>query len=118
VPRPHPRWDNVRLHGRNYTNWFAENQTVNDRYDYLYSVEEPWVDRIKTVVRHAEDTYVVTHNHKLGKAVVNAFELTAFLSGRPVRAPEQLASRYPVLKQLEQKRVQPGQTSRASGDVA
>src|SRR5262249_34676649 len=26
----------VRLHGRNYKNWFAENSSVADRYDYLY----------------------------------------------------------------------------------
>jgi len=109
----------VRLHGRNYKNWFAENQTVNDRYDYLYSVEElePWVDRINTVARHAEDTYVVTNNHNLGKAVVNAFELTAFVLGRPVHAPEHLASHYPVLKQLEQKPAEPRYTSRADGDA-
>lgn len=113
----------VRLHGRNYKNWFAENQTVNDRYDYLYSVEElePWVDRIKTVARHAEDTCVVTNNHNLGNAVVNAFELTAFLTGRPVHAPEHLVSHYPVLRQLEQQRAHsanPGQASRPGGDVA
>jgi uncharacterized protein YecE (DUF72 family) len=86
----------VRLHGRNYKNWFAENQTVNDQYDYLCSVEElePWLDRIKTVARDARDTYVVANNHNLGKAVVNALELTAFLSGRPLHAPEDLVSHY------------------------
>jgi uncharacterized protein YecE (DUF72 family) len=48
----------VRLHGRNYQNWFTENRTVNERYDYLYSSKElePWVDRIKDVARHTEDT--------------------------------------------------------------
>jgi len=110
----------VRLHGRNCKNWFAENQTVNDRYDYLYSVEElePWVDRVKTVSLHAEDTYVVTNNHNLGKAVVNAFELTAFLSGWPVHAPEHLVSRYPVLEQFAVHSSHPGETSHAGGDVA
>ncbi len=73
----------VRLHGRNYQNWFAENRTVNERYDYLYTPTElePWVDRVKEVAEDADDTYVVTNNHNLGKAVVNAFELTAFLTG-------------------------------------
>jgi hypothetical protein len=42
---------------------------------------------------------VVTNNHTLGKAVVNAFELSAFL-GKPIHAPESLASQYPELKQL------------------
>ncbi len=94
----------VRLHGRNYKNWFAKNKTVNDRYDYLYSPKElePWVDRIKTVARHAEDTYVVTNNHNLGKAVVNAFELMAFLTGQPIKVPEQLAAHYPELKELSE----------------
>jgi uncharacterized protein YecE (DUF72 family) len=96
----------VRLHGQNYKNWFAENQRVNDRYDYLYTPRElePWVDRIKQVSRHAEDKYVVTNNHNLGKAVVNAFELEAFLSGRPASAPEHLVFHYPELRQ-------PGTTS-------
>lgn len=44
--------------------------------------------RIKRIFRHAEATYVVTNNHNLGKAIVNAFELEAFLSGWPVPAPE------------------------------
>jgi uncharacterized protein YecE (DUF72 family) len=41
--------------------WFRENKFVGERYDYLYSVDEldPWLDRIKTVERAAEDTYVV-----------------------------------------------------------
>ena len=74
----------IRLHGRNYKNWFTEKQRVNDRYDYLYTPKElePWVDRIKQVSGHTEDTYVVTNNHNLGKAVVNALELEAFLSSK------------------------------------
>ena len=61
--------DYVRLHGRNYKNWFTENRTVNERCDYVYSPRqlEPWVDRIKTVARHIEDTYVVTNNHNLAR---------------------------------------------------
>jgi hypothetical protein len=59
----------VRLHGRNYKNWFTENQRVNDRYDYLYTPKEleRWVKRIKQVSRHTEDTYVVTNNYNLGR---------------------------------------------------
>ena len=36
----------IRLHGRNYKQWFAETN-VRDRYDYLYSAEElaKWKDR-------------------------------------------------------------------------
>jgi hypothetical protein len=38
----------------------------------------------------------------VGKAVVNAFELEAFLSGRPIKVPEPLVSDYPELRQLEE----------------
>ena len=64
----------VRLHGRNFKNWFAENRTVNELYDYLYAPKElePWVDRVKKVAQQADDTYVVTNNHNLGKAVVHS----------------------------------------------
>jgi len=75
----------VRLHGRNYREWFSKKADVRARYDYLYTAQElePWVDRIRTVAEDARDTYVVTNNHNLGTAVVNAFELKAFLSGTP-----------------------------------
>jgi uncharacterized protein YecE (DUF72 family) len=67
--------------------------------DYLYSPEElePWVDRIRTVAEDAQSTYVVTNNHNLGKAVVNAFELKAFLTGQPIGPPRELVERYPEL---------------------
>ena len=71
----------VRLHGRNYDSWWRENKYYGERYDYLYSVAEldPWIDRIKTVEHSAKDTYVVTNNHYIGKAVVNAFEISSIL---------------------------------------
>ena len=69
------------------------------RYDYLYSAQElePWVDRIQTVAEDAQDTYVITNNHNLGKAVVNAFELKAFLTGQPIDPPRELVERCPDL---------------------
>src|SRR5215467_7551167 len=90
---------NVRLHGRNYQQWFSKQADVRARYDYLYTVQEldPWVDRIRTVAEDAQDTYVVTNNHNLGKAVVNAFELKAFLTGQPIDPPRELVDRYPDL---------------------
>lgn len=35
----------VRLHGRNYRNWFSAKADVRDRYDHLYSPDEldPWI---------------------------------------------------------------------------
>lgn len=89
----------IRLHGRNYKSWFTENKHPGERYDYLYSVEEldPWIDRIKAVEQSAEDTYVITNNHYLGKAVVNATEISSILKGVPVPAPESLVEHYPEL---------------------
>ena len=89
----------VRLHGRNYSNWWRENSHVGERYDYLYSVEElePWIDRIRVVDQHATDTYVVTNNHYLGKAVVNAVELIGVLNGKPSAVPGNLLAQYPEL---------------------
>ena len=103
----------VRLHGRNYQSWFTENKHVGERYDYLYSVEElePWLDRIKTVERAAKDTYIVTNNHYLGKAVVNAIEISSILKSKPVAAPASLVERYPELKEFTNSRNGPDQLS-------
>ena len=92
----------VRLHGRNYQNWFAENKKPSDRYDYLYSVEElkPWVERARTVASEAKETYVVTNNHYLGKAVVNALEITALFTGESVEVPTGMIEHYPRLKDV------------------
>ena len=77
----------IRLHGRNYKNWFAENAQSHERYDYLYTIDElePWVDRVKTVAAKSKDTYAVTNNHYVGKAAVNALETASLLKGEPVK---------------------------------
>lgn len=91
----------IRLHGRNYKQWFAETN-VRDRYDYLYSTEElaKWKDRALEVASKTENTYVVANNHNLGKAAVNALELVAMIEARKVQAPPTLVSHYPELKPL------------------
>ena len=61
---------------------------------------EPWVDRVKTIAADAEETYVVANNHNLGKAVVNALELKAFLTDEPIMPPPQLIEKYPELGQI------------------
>jgi uncharacterized protein YecE (DUF72 family) len=90
----------IRLHGRNYKSWFTKNEHSHERYDYLYSPDEldPWVGRIKAVEDAARDTYVVSNNHYLGKAAVNALEIQSILKGGPVSAPETLVAHYPELK--------------------
>jgi uncharacterized protein YecE (DUF72 family) len=90
----------IRLHGRNYKSWFTKNEHSHERYDYLYSPDEldPWVDRVRAVEGAAQDTYVVSNNHYVGKAAVNALEIRSILNGELVSAPETLVTHYPELK--------------------
>ena len=89
----------VRLHGRNYQNWFREKAPRDERYNYLYTLDEldPWLVRIKQVAKNTRETYVITNNHFRGQAVVNAVEIKAALEEKPVSAPEPLFQVYPRL---------------------
>ncbi|HVI08188.1 MAG TPA: DUF72 domain-containing protein, partial [Candidatus Binatia bacterium] len=91
----------VRLHGRNYEQWF-ESDNRNDRYNYLYKPGElaGWKDRIVSVAEKAQTTYVITNNHFESKAGVNALELKAMITGRRVAAPETLIQKYPELRSV------------------
>ena len=89
----------VRLHGRNYQNWFREEANVVERYDYLYSRDElePWVNRIKEVAQKAKQTFVITNNHARGQSLANAFEILAQLEEERVPGPAKLIETYPRL---------------------
>jgi uncharacterized protein YecE (DUF72 family) len=91
----------VRLHGRNYKDWFRDKAQPHERYDYLYSVDEldPWLVRIKEVAKHSRETYVITNNHFRGKGVVNAIEIKAALDEKRLPAPEPLFNVYPRLSE-------------------
>lgn len=91
----------IRLHGRNYQNWFREKAPRDERYNYLYSFDEldPWLKRIKEVAKQTRETYVITNNHFRGQAVVNAIEIEAALKEKRVPAPEPLFSVYPRLSE-------------------
>ncbi len=84
----------VRLHGRNYEDWFRAGAGRDARYDYFYDREElaPWVERIKELAEGGlvEDVYVVTNNHFRGQAVANAVMLASMTRGVRLRAPEGL----------------------------
>ena len=86
----------VRLHGRNYQNWFREKAPRDERYNYLYSLDEldPWVSRIKELGAQTKETYVITNNHFRGQAVVNALEIKSTLEERKVSAPAPLFAVY------------------------
>jgi len=86
----------IRVHGRNYKEWFRESANVRERYDYLYSPDElaPWAARTAEMADGAEDVYVVTNNHNLGKAAVNALQLESMLTHGKVDAPPELMKTY------------------------
>ena len=94
----------IRLHGRRYDTWFSDDPEVpqHERYNYLYSRQElaPWADRIKTVAEDARNTFVITNNHYLGKAAVNALELISMLKSSKVAVPDALRLRYPELETI------------------
>ncbi len=96
----------VRLHGRNYHNWFNSEASVAERYDYLYRQDQlkRWERRVESIAKRAVTTYVVTNNHFEGKAVVNALQLLAGLSAGPVDAPAGLADWYPELAAVTRSR--------------
>lgn len=94
----------VRLHGRNYQEWFSdrEDESGAERYNYLYAVEElaPWAERIRKVAGATRLTFVITNNHFHGKAVTNALQLIHLLTRRLVKVPPPLLGRYPELEPI------------------
>jgi uncharacterized protein YecE (DUF72 family) len=88
----------VRLHGRNYRDWFRQAATRDERYDYLYRAEEltAWVKRIREIAAApaTREVYAITNNHHIGKAVVNAEMIESMLLGSKVKAPAELYARY------------------------
>src|SRR5271166_6190704 len=91
----------VRLHGRNYEQWF-DSDSGSDRYNYLYTQPdlEKWEKRITTISGKAQNTFVVTNNHFEGKAAVNALQLKSMLANSPVKVPPTLRSRYWELSEI------------------
>jgi uncharacterized protein YecE (DUF72 family) len=91
----------VRLHGRNYEEWF-DSDNRNDRYNYFYSEKEllDWKEKIENVAAKAKTTFVITNNHFESKAGVNALELKAMIGGKRVAAPPTLIKNYPELRKF------------------
>ena len=88
----------VRMHGRNYRDWFRRTASGNQRYDYLYTAAElaPWVARIEEIAARptTRELYAVTNNHNLGKAPANGGMITAMLEHRKVPLPPTLFAHY------------------------
>ena len=91
----------VRLHGRNYKDWF-ESEQRNDRYNYLYTRREleGWAERVKTISQTAAKTFVIANNHPNGKAAVSALEVKHLLTGGKVNGPATLVAHYPQIQEF------------------
>ncbi len=94
----------VRLHGRNYDQWF-DSDSRDDRYNYLYTGTEleGWKLRIGAIAAKAQNTFVVTNNHFEGKAAVNALQLKHMLTGSAVKVPDTLLKKYWELGDIAEK---------------
>ena len=100
----------VRLHGRNYQDWFTERadedapagRRRDARYNYLYGPEElrDWKNHIDRIRQDARITFVVANNHFEGKAAVNALQLKHMITSRAVRVPPTLLERYWELQSI------------------
>jgi len=92
----------LRLHGRNYKNWFAKDSDVAARYDYLYSENE--LNSIKTtienLIENSPKTFIIFNNHFRGQAAANALQVMSLLGGANVKAPMQLVKEYPRLQNI------------------
>jgi uncharacterized protein YecE (DUF72 family) len=94
----------VRLHGRNYEQWFSSGDHPEERYNYYYSLAElePWVEKIQGIAARTDATYVITNNHFRGKAVANGLQLVSLVSKAPVRVPEALLAHYPEMENIRE----------------
>jgi uncharacterized protein YecE (DUF72 family) len=90
----------VRMHGRNYQDWFRKESFQKGRYDYFYTAGElrPWIDRINEIAAGptTRELYAVTNNHNLGKAPANGAMIEAMLEGEKVFVPPTLFDRYRI----------------------
>jgi len=99
----------VRLHGRNYKEWFRERpdgEISEQRYNYLYSEEElePWLERIRALEGSASAIYTIFNNHPEAKALVNAFQIIHALTGKKLDIPGEMIERYPALEPIASER--------------
>ncbi len=86
----------LRLHGRNYEAWFAEDAGRDERYDYLYSAPE--LDEIQTaleeVAAKVERMFVIANNHYRGQAVATGVQLVRRVTGQQIGAPGNVGAVY------------------------
>ncbi|MBU8922502.1 MAG: DUF72 domain-containing protein [Bacteroidales bacterium] len=90
----------IRLHGRNYDNWFKTDAGRDARYDYLYDPEElaAWKSRAISMLGKVRNLFIITNNHFQGQALVNGFQLSSMIKGAGVKMPSSLVRSYPSLE--------------------
>ena len=95
----------VRLHGRNYKNWFRENAGRDERYNYLYTKDEleGWIQKIKNLGKKSDKVFVITNNHYRGQALANALQIKNMITGEKLDIPFTLVQKYPILKEIIEK---------------
>jgi len=89
----------IRLHGRNYRDWFRPEAGRDARYDYCYTPGEigEWVARARELAGKVRRLFVITNNHYRGQSLVNALQIRSLIENRKVAAPTSLIEAYPVL---------------------
>jgi uncharacterized protein YecE (DUF72 family) len=92
----------VRLHGRNAKQWFRKEAGRDERYDYLYSLEEltPLAATAGNLAAQAAEVFVVQNNHFRGQALANTLQLKHLFEGEKPKCPQRLAETYPELEPL------------------
>jgi uncharacterized protein YecE (DUF72 family) len=92
----------VRMHGRNYENWFQVQPGTCCRHNYLYSEDElkPWIERIRKMEDSTDEIYVQMINTCSGKGMANALQIKAAIEDRKVKVPEPLKRKYPQLEKI------------------
>jgi len=106
-----PDFSYVRLHGRNYQNWFKKDAGRDERYNYLYAKEEleDWIKRIKELGNKSQKIFVITNNHYRGQAVANALQIKNMITNEKLEIPFPLIRQYPVLKKEIAEKLASGQ---------
>ena len=100
-----PEFSYVRLHGRNYKEWFREGAGRDERYNYLYARDElqEWIDRIRQLGRNSEKVFIITNNHYRGQAMANALQIKNMITEEKLDIPLTLLKTYPVLEDIVKK---------------
>jgi uncharacterized protein YecE (DUF72 family) len=86
------------MHGRNEKGWLLNGYDA--RYDYLYNTRElrEIKRRVLTVPQSCTELFVLWNNTTGGKALANAFEMSAALhDGRMLPLPQSTVRAFPHL---------------------